>query len=60
MYLYCTLRGWIKGTKCALFSIKCKGIIWKKSTVIKLVCSDVQYYLYIDYRNIIVTIVIMI
>ena len=28
--LYCTLRGWIKGTKCALFSIKCKGAVWIK------------------------------
>ena len=28
--LYCTLRGRIKGTKCALFSIKCKGAVWKK------------------------------
>ena len=28
--LYCTLRGQIKGTKCALFSIKCKGAVWKK------------------------------
>ena len=30
MNLYCTLRGRIKGTKCALFSIKCKGVVWKK------------------------------
>ena len=28
--IYCTLRGRIKGTKCALFSIKCKGAVWKK------------------------------
>ena len=28
--LYCTLCGRIKGTKCALFSIKCKGAVWKK------------------------------
>ena len=27
---YSTLRGWIKGTKCALFSIKCKGAVWKQ------------------------------
>ena len=27
---YCTLHGWIKGAKCALFSIKCKGAVWKK------------------------------
>ena len=27
---YCTLRGRIKRTKCALFSIKCKGAVWKK------------------------------
>ena len=26
---YCTLHGWIKGTKCALFSIKCKGAVWE-------------------------------
>ena len=36
--LYFTLCGWIKGTKCALFSIKCKGAVWKKSTVMKLIC----------------------
>ena len=30
MYIYCTLCGRIKGTKCALFSIKCKGAVWKK------------------------------
>ena len=24
------MGGWIKGTKCALFSIKCKGAVWKK------------------------------
>ena len=35
--LYCTLHGRIKGTKCALFSIKCKGAVWKKSTVMKLI-----------------------
>ena len=28
--IYFTLRGWIKGTKCALFSLKCKGAVWKK------------------------------
>ena len=28
--IYCTLRGQIKGTKSALFSIKCKGAVWKK------------------------------
>ena len=32
MFLYCTLRGRIKGTRCALFSIKCKGAVWKKSS----------------------------
>ena len=36
--IYCTLRGRIKGTKCALFSIKCKGAVWKKGTVMKLIC----------------------
>ena len=34
--IYCILCGQIKGTKFALFSIKCKGAVWKKSTVIKL------------------------
>ena len=34
--IYCTLCGQIKGTKCTLFSIKCKGAVWIKSTVIKL------------------------
>ena len=29
--VYYTLHGWIKGTKCALFSIKCKGAVWKKA-----------------------------
>ena len=33
--IYCTLRGQIKATKCALFSIKCKGAVWK---VMKLIC----------------------
>ena len=28
--VYCSLRGRIKGTKCALFSIKCKGAVWKQ------------------------------
>ena len=28
--IYCTLHGRIKGTKCALFSMKCKGAVWKK------------------------------
>ena len=28
---YCTLHGRIKGTKCALFSIKCKGAVSKIS-----------------------------
>ena len=37
-HIYSTLRGQIKGTKCALFSIKCKGAIWKKITVMKLIC----------------------
>ena len=27
MYVYCTLHGRIKGTTCALFSIKCKGAV---------------------------------
>ena len=27
--IYCTLHGRIKGTKCALFSVKCKGAVWK-------------------------------
>ena len=36
--IYCSLRGRIKGTKCALFSIKCKGAVWKKSTAMKLIC----------------------
>ena len=31
--LYCTLHGWIKGTKCVLFSIKCKGAVWIKKGV---------------------------
>ena len=29
--LYCILCGRIKGTECALFSIKCKGAVWKKA-----------------------------
>ena len=37
--LYCTLCGRIKGTKCTLFSIKCKGAIWyEKNTTMKLIC----------------------
>ena len=34
--IYCTLCGQIKGTKCTLFFIKCKGAVWKK--VMKLIC----------------------
>ena len=29
--IYCTLHGRIKGTKCALFSIECKGAVRKKA-----------------------------
>ena len=38
--LYCTLHVWNKGTKCALFSIKCKGAVQKISFIPQRISED--------------------
>ena len=48
LLLYCTLHGQMKGTKCALFSIKCKGAVWKQVDV-TISKNQALQILYLDY-----------